>query len=79
MIARIPHTEYIIRDGSIPCVTFDLVRKYHSESESRNFSEWMNGQTVASLKDGRIGIYVHDYERWLAEGKLKDQCSETWD
>lgn len=32
--------------------------------EQKPFREWLFGQTVPVNKDGSIGYYQHDYERW---------------
>ncbi|MCH8057582.1 MAG: hypothetical protein IIB78_06925 [Proteobacteria bacterium] len=75
---RIPENEYREEDG-IKFVTKELIVKYHTTQEVKTFYEWFCGQTGLLAKDGSLGVYVWDYERWLEEGRLDNQLSHNWD
>jgi len=80
----IPESEYIKipygDNDTLTVVSFDLVKKYHTEEDVERFGKWMYGQTCTVIPDtGKSGIYIHDYERWLRQGKMKEQCAHDWD
>jgi len=76
----IPRCEYCRGSGTTPTyVTYDLVKRYHTEEEVKAFGNFMSGQTVMALPDGKSGIYVWDYERWLEGGMKKKVQGEDWD
>ena len=60
-------------------VSFETVRKWHTQEEFDKFSEWMNGQTMGVSDDGVGMIYTHDYERWVCQGMKTEQNSNDWD
>lgn len=60
-------------------ITMKLFEFYHSPGEVETFNAWFAGQTGIVMKDGECGIYFHDYERWLEQGRLDHQCSHDWD
>ncbi len=74
----IPESQYHKEDGRI-FVTPALISRYHTQEESASFVEWHYGQTYMELKDGSVGIYVHDYKRWVSQGKMTEQRSDDWD
>ena len=75
---RIPESKYIVEHGT-RCVTARLIEEHHSTDEVERFHRWFVGQTGIVLSDGTCGIYVSDYERWLAQGKRTRQSAEDWD
>ncbi len=75
----IPKSEYRKEENIGRFVTMELVRKYHSQSEVEAFNKWFYGQTGPITKNGTLGIYIHDYERWVAQGKMTRQRSDDWD
>ena len=62
---------------SFTYITEDLFKIYHSEEEWKVFIYWMRGQTCSEV-DGKAAIYSWDYERWLRQGRKKDQGAD-WD
>lgn len=74
----IPIKEYGL-EADMSYITFAQVREYHTKTEVEHFYKWMRGQTAMLLKSGHTGIYTHDYERWLSEGKKTEQNAGTWD
>lgn len=75
---RIPKNEYREESG-IQFVTKELIVKYHTTQEVKTFNLWFCGQTGIVAKNGSLGVYVWDYERWLREGKLDNQLPRNWD
>jgi hypothetical protein len=52
------------------------------EAEREAFSEWLSGQTCPLVTVNgkfRRAYFPWDYERWVKEGKKKDQNFNTWD
>lgn len=74
----IPVNEYIV-EHDISCVTEELLEKYHTANEVNSFNKWFTGQTGMVMSDGSLGIYVHDYERWIRQGRLTEQLPSDWD
>lgn len=74
----IPKSEYRV-DNKVTYVTYEMVDKYHTKDEIRRFSKWYTGQTGMVASNGDMAIFVDDYERWLREGRKKEQNLETWD
>ena len=77
-MAQIPAEEYVESHG-MKVVTLELFNKHHTPEDLVVFSEWYSGQTGLMMEDGKMGIYTSDYERWIREGRLKDQLPGTWD
>ncbi len=77
-MGRIPKKEYVESYG-VKVVTWGLFEKHHTPKDLKAFSEWFSGQTGQVMKDGTMGIYAYDYERWLREGKLRNQLPGTFD
>lgn len=75
---RIPESEYVEAYGS-KVVTAQLIELYHNPGEVETFNTWYTGQTGMVLEDGTLGVYAHDYERWLREERLDRQLSNSWD
>lgn len=76
--SRIPESEYIA-EHKTRHVTLALLKKYHTIADVRRFNEWFDGQTGAVLRDGTLGIYASDYERWIGQGRQTMQRVEDWD
>lgn len=74
----IPKSEYREENGC-GFVTQELLERFHSKEEIETFDEWFSGQTGIITKDGTLGIYIHDYERWVSQGKMSNQRSDDWD
>lgn len=74
----IPESEYK-QSSEFTYVTRDLIVKYHTLEEANRFFDWMYGQTCSAGENGETAIYSWDYERWLREGKKKEQNAATWD
>lgn len=74
----IPEHEYLEAYG-IKFVTQELFEKYHTQEEITRFGEWFCGQTGIVAKDGTLGIYADDYERWASQGMGTEQRSADWD
>lgn len=74
----IPKNEYIFVDDVGNVITDELFLKHHNQNDYEIFSKWMRGQTCIVLPDGKVGIYSWDYERWLKQGKKKEQGAD-WD
>ena len=74
----IPADEFVV-ESNVACVTNGLIKQYHSEEEVFSFEKWFVGQTGMILKDGSLGIYAWDYERWLEQGKETAQRATDWD
>lgn len=77
-MGRIPEHEYIEAHGCM-VITLQLFELHHTPNELEIFSAWFNGQTGMLMDDGTCGVYVSDYERWLAQGRSDSQCSHDWD
>lgn len=77
-MGRIPTNEYIESQGCI-VVTSQLIELYHTHAEIESFDAWFSGQTGIVMPDNTLGVYVHDYERWLDEGRLNHQLPYSWD
>ena len=74
----IPKSKYR-KESGIRFVTMELLRRFHSEEEVKAFDEWFCGQTGMVSDDGTLAIYIHDYERWVSQGKMTQQRSDDWD
>lgn len=75
----IPKSEYItVPDCPYQVITWDLVKRYHTKYDISRFNSFMTGQTSMVMEDGKSGIYVHDYEKWLKQGKKRVQDPD-WD
>ena len=72
----IPNTEYYLCD-SFTYITEELFKKHHTEEDWKTFIYWMCGQTCSEV-NGQAAIYSWDYERWLRQGKQKEQ-GKDWD
>lgn len=77
-MGRIPEHEYIESQAG-QGVTLQLIELYHTPSEVKMFNAWFAGQTGPILDDGAYAVYIHDYERWLSEGRLDHQLPHNWD
>jgi len=74
----IPKSKYRKEDGRT-FVTPAIIREYHTPEEAADFDQWHSGQTYMELEDGSVGIYGHDYTRWMSQGKMTQQRSDDWD
>jgi len=74
----IPENEYR-KEGHCRFVTMELLIRFHSKEEVEAFNEWFYGQTGILTEDGTVGIYIHDYKRWVSQGKMAQQRSDDWD
>ncbi len=74
----IPKSKYHKEDGRT-FVTPALIEEYHTTEEAADFAKWHDGQTYMELKDGSMGIYGHDYIRWVSQGKMTQQRLDDWD
>ena len=72
----IPNTHYYVAE-QFTYITKQLFLAYHSKEEWEVFNYWMRGQT-GSLVNGEVVTYSWDYERWVRQGKKKDQGTD-WD
>jgi len=60
-------------------VTYNMVRKAHTEQEYAKFIRWMGGQTQGMMDNGEAAVYSWDYERWCRQGKKTVQNAVDWD
>lgn len=74
----IPKSEYL-EENDCRFVTWKLLERFHSKEEIDTFNDWFYGQTGIIANDGTLGIYIHDYERWVSQGKMTRQRSDDWD
>ena len=75
---RIPMSEFLVApEDMFTYVTMDMIRKYHTVDEQKNFDKWMRGQTMSDV-NGVTAIYSWDYERWVIQGKKTEQGAD-WD
>ena len=78
MKKRIPVKEFCSApEDYFTYITMDMFRKYHTEEEEKVFNKWMNGQTCGVI-DGEGVVYSWDYERWIEQGRKKEQ-GRDWD
>lgn len=59
-------------------ITFEQVKASHTLKDYHKFCSWFAGQTGGVGDDGKMYVYVSDYERWLRQGK-KNRQGKDWD
>jgi hypothetical protein len=67
----IPKTHYYTA-SQFTYITQRLFMAYHTKEDWEVFDHWMRGQTCSEV-NGEVAIYSWDYERWVRQGKRKDQ------
>ncbi len=62
---RIHDSELLVFEGW-KVVTRDIIERYHTAEEVKAFYSWLRGKTCLVIDGGVTGIYLYDYEMWLA-------------
>lgn len=53
------------QQNNVSYVTMAMIKGSHTKREIRNFKYWFGIQTTLTLSNSEVGIFIHDYERWL--------------
>jgi hypothetical protein len=80
MTKMIKPEDYILhKEGGFKYVTMKMIESAHTPEKFENFIKWIAHQTVGVTPDGESAIYVWEYERWVRQGHMTEQCSHDWD
>jgi hypothetical protein len=59
-------------------IRWDDLEKHAPPKAFAAFEQWMRGQTCLACDDGVCGVYLYDFDRWVAQGQNTEQGSD-WD
>jgi hypothetical protein len=66
--------------GDVPIhhIRWTDIEEHAPPDELESLSKWLFGQTMLMCDDGTAGIYTHDFDRWVRQGRNTEQGSD-WD
>jgi hypothetical protein len=67
-----------LHQDPVPHYSMKQIEEIAPPNDWHRLCLWLRGQTMIMAADGSGGVYEHDFERWLRQGKKIEQGGD-WD